>query len=360
MSVAQSTAAGVFALGGDGVGCLGATCDNPGFRLKVTATVTDPVPAESGTEDFSVASPDRVKAGVPAAAGLTALRDEGLVLAHRRTPEALSDAQLIAVSIGAEVTGGLEVIGVYEMRWIDPVADMPATLARLRATDGVASADQSLLGGADNFDVTPSDWSDDGPAVRWPFQQAGVTKAWDTVRAPTFPSASSIAGPCWSGHEDLNVVKAFGNDPEDHATHIAGLACARQNNKGIVGAAWGCPITTAGLSESSPKAILASATKVALAKPRVINMSLGKNQRSQTWCLSQTDSNALAEGLRDGYSTQFEFLFNGPTGRDIVWTLAAGNNCGQGTHSWMGIDNWSLPNVVTVASFNSDKELSTF
>lgn len=359
VDAAMTSAAGTYHLRGDGIGCLGGTC-NIGFRLTVTATVADTPPAKPGTEEFSVPSPDRIKAAAPAGIGLKALRDEVLVtLGTPQNPGSLAGAIRIATTVGAEATGGLEVIGVYELRWPGPVADMDGVLAKLRATDGVASAERSLLGGADTFDVTPDDWSDDGPAVRWPFEKVKAPKAWEASKGSDVPVGIVDSGTVWSGHEDLNVVRVFGNDPDNHATHVAGLACARQNNKGIVGAAWGCPITSAGLAAPNAKSILESATKVALTKPRVINMSLGKNQRSSTWCLDQAESDKVSQEMR-GYSTQFRFLFNGPTGRDIVWTLAAGNNCGTGTHSWMGVDNWALPNVVTVASFNADKKLSTF
>ena len=55
--------------------------------------------------------------------------------------------------------------------------------------------------------------------------------AWKATGRPSSWTVAVIdSGRAHAGHEDLNVAAQLGSSGvEDHATHVAGLACAREN-----------------------------------------------------------------------------------------------------------------------------------
>jgi hypothetical protein len=349
-----------------GTGCAGASCVVH-FKLNVTATVTQPAQVSNGAAGFSQPSPDRFAASTTLPSGMHALSDEViLTLGTPEQPGDLSTAESIAADAGAIVTGAMEDIGVYELRWTSP-PDMTAVLAQLTSTPGVADAEPSTFGLIGTQSTTPpGDWSDDGPAAKWPFEQIRATQAWDTTTGGDARVGVVEPDTVFDQHEDLTVDDTLGPGSlsRTHATHVAGLACARANGKGLVGVAWGCPIVSstymvAKETAQLDKNTLQAAHDVAAAGVKVVNMSIGTNaQTSSSYCVSKSRSDEIVSDSAK-QAAPFRQLFNGALGRNIVWTLSAGNNCGLGAHSPWGA-NWSLPNVITVAASNSDGTLASF
>jgi hypothetical protein len=349
-----------------GTGCVGATCGIH-FKLTVSASVSQPTDVDTGDAGFSQPSPDRLADANLLPSGEHALTDEViLTLGTPTAPGDLSTAESIASDVGAVVTGAMEDIGVYELRWTTP-PDMTAVLAQLAGTPGVGSAEPSAFGLIGTQSTTPpGDWSDDGQAVKWPFEQIRAPQAWDTTTGGDARVGIVESDTVYNKHEDLTVDDTLGPGSLSgtHATHVAGLACARANGKGLVGVAWGCPIVSSTFATGKTTAqldknVLQAAHGVAAEGVKVVNMSIGVNAHTSTsYCVSKSDSDEiLADSAKQ--AAPFRQLFNGVLGRDIVWTISAGNNCGLGTHSGWGA-NWDLPNVITVAASNSDGTLASF
>jgi hypothetical protein len=324
-----------------------------------------------GIDEFTNPSSDRIASAGQLPGGFaTALPDELLVVLGSDTqPGSVYDAQAIADQTGAVVTGGVENIGVYQLRWATP-GDLTQMTTTLEGIGGVAAVEPSALLGDLKLSVSPpGDWDDDGPAVTWPFTQLRLPDAWSTTTGGDRAVGILEDDAVLKDHEDLNVTSVLGPgvvDEPSHATHVAGLACAKANGKGVVGAAWGCPVvsgTYAALGRSTNKQaaaiVLQGATDLAASGVGVINMSIGDNYfNGNEHCVDKASSDAMQK-TEQSLSPGFRRLFNSQAGRDIVWTISAGNNCASGVSSPWGV-SWALPNVITVAATNSDKTLSSF
>ena len=339
-----------------GVGCVGGDCGTA-FTLTLPVTVRTLAAPFGELEGFTSPSPDRLAAGTAIGAGAVELADELTVtLGTPDAPGDRSDAETVAAQVGGVVSGGLEQLGVYEIRWTSP-QDLAARSDELSALPGVAAVARATPGLTKTDALPPGDWDGDGPQATWPFDQVGAPSTWDTTTGSDVTVGIVDGGLVYRQHEDLNVVESIGGgDATAHATHVAGLACAEANGIGVVGVAWGCPIVTSGIGDGSPAAVLEAATKVAESGAQVINMSLG--YQKGPFCHSaaeQQDEIRLAE--RDRLA--FRQLFQGAVGRDVVWTISAGNNCARGVPSPWGL-NADLPNVITVAATNDDYRLASF
>jgi Subtilase family len=264
----------------------------------------------------------------------------------------------VANAFGAVVSGGIETIGVYELRWDEP-QDLEAIKPEIESWGGVTAVSDSTVDELGADAIPPGDWSDDGPQATWPFTLTRATEAWNSTTGSNVGVGIVDVGQAYAGHEDLNVVDKLGsNDVALHATHVAGIACAKANGIGVVGFAWGCPITTSGWGDGSDKAVLAAATEVA-EQPgvQVINMSLGISPTNGGCASSAFQNAALAQA--SNYKAAFRQLFRSAVGRDIVWTVSAGNDCAPGVPSAWGL-NSDLGNVVAVAAVNSNGQLASF
>ena len=74
-----------------------------------------------------------------------------------------------------------------------------------------------------------------------------ATEAWAKTTGSNVTVGIIDEGDVLSNHEDLNVTEIIGSyEPKFHATHVAGLACAKANAVGMVGLAQGCPIVSVG------------------------------------------------------------------------------------------------------------------
>ena len=368
LSAANSDTPGGYNLTAIGRGCSEVECGLR-FSLTIAAAVTPLETVPYGAQAFTMPAPDRLQGLLVQPTGVATLPDEFLLtLGSPQFPGTLDQAVAVAQATGSVVTGALEDLGVYELRFTSPPSDLEATMAEARQMPNVTAAGPSVFADMLETRVPPGDWNDDGAAVTWAFDQIRAQQAWDITTGETTHVGIVDGGTVWRGHEDLNVEQTIGSSGVgNHGTHVAGTSCAKANGKGLVGVAWGCPVTTVGLSplgqenySQAVKDALQGARQIAYANVSVVNMSLGYNWSGQNRCVTQAQSDAINQMTqRDGAASQFRQLFNGPLGRNIVWTLAAGNNCGEGVHSPWGA-NWALPNVVTVAASNSDGTLASF
>lgn len=342
-----------------GTACDPSACDVPVEVTVDTVVVPIAAPTTSAVDGFSAPSPERAATGVSTLPGVVDLSDQLTVTLG--TPDAVgsrSDADAIAAAVGGLVSGGLESLGVYELRWLQP-QDLDARMSQISAMPGVIEVSRVSPGINDAMAEPPGDWSDDrgNSQATWPYTQIRAQQAWDVTTGGSTKVGIVDVGEAFADHEDLNVVRRLGGgSAEHHATHVAGLACARANGKGVVGVAWGCPIVTAGIGGGTDEEVLEAATRAAEDGARVINLSLG--YADDHVCHSQAAQNDLIRRAQAG-KRKFRSLFQGEKGRDVIWTIAAGNNCAVGVPSPYGA-NGDLPNVITVGATNDDGRLGNF
>lgn len=359
LSASTDTKPGTYRLRAVGQGCYETQC-SINFEVSVTATVTKPVPATPGVETFTKPSQDRIANAAPLPFGGVELRDELiLTLGTPDAPGNLSQAVALAQLIGATVTGGIEEIGVFQLR-TTTATDLDAATAILTSQPGVASVSRTTFGLIQTNAEPDGDWDDDGPAATWPFTQIRAQQAWDITTGSTAVTVGVVDhGAAYKDHEDLNVTEVLAGAPEHHATHVAGLMCAEANGIGLVGVSWGCPIVSSGTGDMTDTEVLEAMRKVAKSGARVVNMSIGYAPENRSnLCLSTSEASEFVEYANNNSGPFWQFL-NGPNGRNVIWTFSAGNNCSPGAQSpWTAA--WSLPNVIVVASTNSDGQLSAF
>lgn len=340
-----------------GKGCTAAGgCDHP-LTLIVPVTVRGLDAPPGNLDEFTAAGPDRLAAATEISQGGKLLQDELVItLGTPDAPGTRAQAESAAASVDGTVSGGVESLGMYEVRW-STTQDLDARRRQLLAQPNVTSVSTSPVGIFRTDAVEPSDWSDDGAPVKWPFRVTRATTAWEQTTGNGVPVGIVDGGQAY-GHEDLNISRRIGsNGIEDHATHVAGTACAVQNGTGLVGFSWGCPIITSGWNDNSIKGTIQAMTDVAAAGAKVINMSLGWGF-DEGCAPSQGAQDDLIEHVRQ-WRNDFRTLMRGDVGRNVVWTLSAGNNCAAGVASPFGL-NADLGNVITVAAINSDAKLSNF
>jgi subtilisin family serine protease len=345
-----------------GVGCTAAVCDVR-FRLRVRIEVQGLSPAPVQGATTTTPSSDRLAAGIPTVAGGTELRDElWFTLGSPEQPGTRAEADAIAVSSGATVVGGDGEFGVFQLRWPAQI-NTGAVTAQLSALPEVEQVIPATWDTMSDAATPPGDWNDDTDEAKWHLTDIRAPAAWDLTRGSSVRLGVVDAGEVY-GHEDLNVVARVGNrvglSANSHATHVAGLACARANGKGLVGASWGCPIISAGTSLSgiSSMQILQSASDVLRAGARVINISLGIKAADGSCSPPARDAQFKALAASEAYI--FRHLFLSTAGRAAVWTLAAGNNCAQGPDSAQAQAAAAAENALVVGATNSDRTLSRF
>jgi hypothetical protein len=357
IDAAATAPAGPGTVALEGTGCTESAC-NRRFTLDVPVTVRSLAAPDGDLDALTTPSEARVAAAADLGDGARELRDE--IVITLGTPDAVgtrSDAEAVAAAVGGAVSGGLADLGVYEIRWVS-AQDLDAVSAVLEARPGVTAVSRRTIGLLGPDAVPPGDWDDDGPQVIWPFTQVRAQQAWDTTTGSGVKVGVVDSGTAFADHEDLDVVTQIGAVDGNHATHVAGTACARANGIGLVGMAWGCPVVSAGIADSSPSSVLSAAERVAKTPGvRVVNLSLG--YKYGRFCHTAQQQDELRETFADPWRRSFRNLFQGPVGRGIVWTISAGNNCAEDTTSPWG-ENADLPNVITVAATNDDGRLASF
>lgn len=163
----------------------------------------------------------------------------------------------------------------------------------------------------------------------------------------------------------------------DHATHVAGLACARANNprtgRNVVGVSWGCPVLSADSVDGSDLAVIRQMDRLANKGMQVVNMSL--SSRLSYNMLPGNESLNSRCATRSEHEIYMQYMFNGAmnlrraaldrvlgsaNGRNVLWVVGAGNSCAPGVYSPWGLKAREHGNVLAVASVDSDGRLSSF
>jgi len=366
-----NAALGIAAFVVDGTGCVGADCGLN--RLTIDVTVAAAGVPEGSELTVSSPSPDRLAQALPLRFGFEMTDEVTVVLGTPEAPGTRTDANQLAALVNGVVVGGIEGLGIFQI--LVPGGTVSAAIAQLEAIDTVAEASASVVGDQQLQASPPGDWDDDGIAVKWPFEQINAPEAWDllgwnAVRGGSSPVPVGIVdgGTVFEGHSDLNVVYADDYPAAQHATHVAGLACAAANGLGVVGAAWGCPILSA---TSNPVGTSYSGIDIIDGvwrllrqnpRPKVINVSMGagfaEENREEVgfYCATPGDYGSV-----DQFKTaQARFLFESAEAKGVLFALAAGNDCVSRTEGHLQAVGKEYPNVLIVAATNSNGALSSF
>lgn len=360
VAAGAATTPGASTVVATGLGCGPAPddCGRP-LSIRIPVTVTGLAAPAGSLRAFSSPSPDRAATATPLPGGAgKRLVDELLVVVGTAdAPGTREQAAAAAAAVDGVISGGLEDVGIYEVRWTTP-QDVDARRLTLLAQPGVTGVTDSTAGDAEATDAAPpGDWNDDGEAATWPFTQVRAQKAWDTTHGSDVTVGIIDVGTVYDEHEDFERVETLGGvkDPATHATHVAGLACAKANGIGLVGMAWGCPIVSANRGDGWGKNLMQVADAMAArGDVKVVNISLG----TDSGCIDAGTAASWASSAK-GNRAAFRNVFDGKAGRKIIWTISAGNNCAPGVGSPQAA-NFDLANVITVGSTNAGGRLSTF
>lgn len=340
-----------------GVGCTSTACDRP-FAATIPVEVNPVRTVTGAAQGFSEASPDRVLGATD-----HELADELLVtVGSPGQPGDQAQAEHAAAQAGGVVTGGVSGAGVFEVRWATP-QDLGARARQLEAQPNVTAVNASTVGLYGPLASVPVANAYSGDEWTWPYLQVRAPEAWGSSVGSRTKVAIIDNGKVHPHHEDLDVVRSMGaSGLTHHATHVAGLACAKANGVGMVGLAHGCPIVSAdglGLTRSNKTVFAAMYDVAAVSGARVANVSLGGEvdfDRANQCYTSSEAARATARHARD--KDLFRGLLSG-AGRHVLWTFAAGNSCAPGAASPWAM-NSDLDNVVTVAAANANGKLASF
>lgn len=359
----------------NGAGCRSdQDCGLPA-RVEITVSCRElEAPHEVEVTEFTEASPDRSASAKEIGFGLSQLRDEILVtIGSPGSPGSRTEADAAASTVGAVVSAGMQDIGVYELRWAAPPPDLQASLDALNAIPEVHAAPSTYGGWSEAAVLTPMllpphDWDDDGPEGRWHLDQIHAPDAWDMVTGNPAVRVGVVEDDrIRRTHEDLSVVWVGGPAKVDnHATHVAGLACANANGKGVVGVSWSCPLVSSTYKpDSGSKQIMEAVRQGIRQGARIVNMSTGAAHTEDVdhdgfkegTCLP---ANMVNEYRSDVYADKWMWraLMDGAA-RNVLFTVAAGNACAPMAGSPWGA-NGDLYNVLTVAATNSNHHLASF
>jgi subtilisin family serine protease len=349
-----------------GTGCIATRCGVP-FEVTVPVDVSPLSTPPEALESFTTPSVARI-----AEAEGDALRDEVLITVG--TPQSAGtreQAEAAAKLAGAVVVGGLQENGVYELRWPTP-QDLPLRIAQLEGQPGVTSATEVPMEPTGDGAAAPITPSFDEPKWLWPYEQVEAEGAWDLSTGSSVRVGIIDMGLVMNGHNDLNLAGYLSPPtiyfPAEHATHVAGLACAK-GGVGTVGMAWGCPIVSTEVGvitgysktgqaqlEWTPQSVLAGMRRMlASGDVKVINLSLGIGDG----CTTAAQNAATEQHDAPALKRTFRQIMDSPAGQEVVWTIAAGNRCSPLVANPFGL-NSDLNNVITVAATNSDEGLASF
>ncbi len=372
LGAAMGTATGSYTLSITGQGCTSEGCSIPMIVTDQVAVTGIEAPAGS-LEEVTDPSPDRV-----AQASDDELQDELLImLGSADSPGTRAQADAAAGAVDGFVSGGMSDAGIYQIRWSSP-QDLTARTSQLESQPDVTSVSASTIGlNSDQSAYPEVDPAFDQPDYTWRYDQIDAQSAWNVSTGSNVTVGIIDGNSVDPAHGDLTDVKelnpvapaTFGGDPEnaEHATHVAGLACAKAYNAGMVGTAWGCPIVSARIAATGSDAdtMLAMQQMTTVPGVRVVNMSLGYPTWVEDVALGngvQGCGDANAQQKLEAHVTHSEMFFRrllAGIGKNIVWTFPAGNNCLPEATSPYGADS-DLANVITVGATNSDGSLASF
>lgn len=373
-------------------GCLDGQC---GIEVVVDTQLTVvPYPTDTAAlSPLTSPAPDRVRE--TATAGLFEVADEIVVITDGSV-----DPFDVAEDAGLEVVGGLPALQTWQMR-VRQGAGRDEAIQEVASIVGVVAAVPHFLSDADLSQVVPGDWHDDGPAGTWHFSLVKAPVLWETSNAAPDVTVGVVDSWVWDGHEDLTVRSRAGScegsgctpylNNGTHGSHVAGLACANGAEEGegpgLVGMAWGCPLVvydfagsgdlysidageTPNMAISMLERVQAMMTVVDQGAD-VVNISMGfpvlkppDEPEKPAKCHAPTPEH---EAAADAYEqTLVQAIQHATTQRnaegrpDVVWVVAAGNDCHDARAKVPARMSLAYPNVVTVASVDSNGNLSSF
>jgi hypothetical protein len=382
VSVVAGTVPGVRQVVATGLGCV--AVEDCARSVSVTVEITVlPLQAPPDVELTAVVppSPDRVAQAQNVSEGIDVLADEATIVVEASDPAAgrlVADAAGSAV--GAVVVSGLSEAQVFQLRWTDQ-QDIKSRLAALVSQPGVRSAEAGLLVSLADEQVGADDEPEYG-GDPWNLKAINADAAWGqgvTGRGVTI-GVLELDGVV-SGHEDLpSASYPAGSKPvAEHPTKVAGMACAKDNGKGVIGVAPECSLVSVRANQDKKAYLngyLNNLTQMVKAGARVINNSfgvgLGCKPYAGQWgnppkyypACGQQDLVELQQIL-DGYSAGSDNAFASwlrTTGRDTVVVIAAGNDAlPEPTNLWSHFAaRGGATNVLTVASTDRNGNLSFF
>ncbi len=327
----MSSQPGDYSVDVTGSGCAFGGCGNQ-ITVHVPVTVV-PIEAPPGSlEDFSDPSPDRL-----AQASEYQLQDELLVMMG--TTDEPEDTHPSGCS--SRSCWRRRLWRANRRRYLpDPLGFSPGS-----GSENHSAAEPTGRDRGDNLEgrsvrssiglhrhciqrLRPSEYT-------WRYDQVHALQAWAQSKGSDVTVGIIDQGNVFSGHDDLDVTRTLDHVvPRLHATHVAGLACARPNNAGMVGLAWGCPIvsTSAGVGDVSGPEMMAAMDRMARTPDvQVVNASLG----AELPC----GSSAELQGEVRAYNAHDRLFFRrmlAGRGSHIVWTFSAGNSCISGCRQPVG------------------------
>ncbi len=326
-----------------------------------------------------------------------------------------TDLERLASETGSVLVGGFPEVNVWQFRTAAGYTFDDA-LVLFGGRDDVVEVVPHVVAAVDSNavdSVSPGDWGGSGldlpddDSTFWHFSRFGFQQAWGVIRSAPDVKVGVIDYGIFPVHEDLNVpvvAKSCSSDDVscvepwrtlDHGTHVAGLACADDNGVGGVGASWGCDVLAVDISDApdpfnasvhkvphatvSALIILSAMLKVVDLGADVVNMSIGvpliasdygvytgfEGQDTLSKAVCGQDSPEM-KTVADNVSTILKpAIYYGARTRaaqgrsDVLWVAAAGNRC-MDAHSSSPANLRSFANVISVASLDSNKELSAF
>lgn len=388
----MSASEGQYVQGLSGTGCDTTGCDLP-WSLGVALTISGiEAPGDIVVDGFPVPSPDRVAAATVLSAGLSVMGDEvTIVLTDPAGGRATADD--VAGTLGAVVAGGFEDLGIFLLRW-GVQQDVQVRLDQLIADVRVASVEGNFLsevaGSANIEGYSDEGKYRDGEGDTWHLDLINAPDAWKKATGEGVKIGILELGKV-TEHEDLPPVTWVGGvgngdaDDNDHANHVAGLACAEDNAKGVIGVAPECDLLAASIGEYVDRPggtfyeqnSLASLKRLMDSGARVINASFGKVFDCAPIEMTSKGVHYEAcdvEDLRSYYSAYEQvatiwargdtnsFATTITSAPNTLLVVSAGNDgLPTVTNQWGTYAyEYDVPNVLTVASVDENAKLSYF
>ncbi|MFC7617299.1 S8 family serine peptidase [Actinokineospora soli] len=295
------------------------------------------------------------------------VRDEVLIGVGMAAPDPDAVAAQAAAVLHASITGSIPGIRLYQLRV--PGASAP-DLARLAASaEGVADVDFTALNyvefspGTDTVPNDPDwdDWDLASPAGNnWSMEWVKAPIAWDVETGGSGVRIAVIDSGFDPHHGDLrNNVSRDVVSTGSHGTHVAGTICAEgDNNHGITGMAWRCDLRffAAGTTVAETASEMVDAVGDGA---RVVNMSLNYIENGN--CAADP---VVVERAAADANDVFEraVLMAQRENREVLWTLAAGNECGRDARFTApgGLGARFPLDTLTVAAIGQDGRLASF
>jgi len=362
-----------FSIAGDSSGVLSGTLRylvdgtevGPELPFEITIAQPDPGVVPAGLVDPSSDKLALTELGVAYA------EDELVVGVSFDEPDPIGVALAVADAINGGFIGSDERLNLYQIR----VLAEGITQELLESLEAIAESFPAVEFASFNYididiDVAiPDDsewdaWSVASPGGNnWGLEWIDAPGAWDLATGSADIKLGIIDLDNDSTHSDLrNQVsrseRNFSSSANGHGTHVAGTACAEgNNNSGITGVAWDCDLLFYGA-----RSLATTAGKMANAvddNVRVANMSLNYIENGRCGIPESLLLNA-ASNANDVFGQAV--VYGDLQDKDILWVLAAGNDCGRdAVYTAPGGLGERFPgNTMTVAAIGRDGALATF